>query len=329
MFAGTLIKEKVDGLYDAECRYAAAGYFLYTLPSVIFPDSKGNRVNVNLLQLLDPLEYVNKYSWGTAMVAYLNGQLSTATRERSSQIHGNTALLQVWIYDRFPSLIKDNPDVIINPGWNKTKPRGTRYLYTGCQDKEQKDALLESRQKLDNITVAEVVFDPYKNDRVSAMEDVVYYTGPLFYPYGFSMYNPMRIMRQLGYIQDSPVPDYEPRFKHKLDKCESNEAELVVVYEPEPKTKHWDDRHKHDSKIDISFWEHVNEGHESTTDYLEWYERFSDPRVIRIDPPGTRRSNKESSSASTSDTRDDPTILNLSRERMKILIKAFCCTAEI
>ncbi|RZC69473.1 hypothetical protein C5167_032577 [Papaver somniferum] len=328
MFAGTLIREKVEGLSDMQCRNAAAGYFLYTLGSVIFPESKGNRVSVNLLQLLDHLEDVNNYSWGTSMVAHLNCQLSTAFRERSSQIHGNTALLQVWIYDRFPSLIKDNIDVKINPEWNKTKPRGTRYLYTGCQDKEQKDALLEMRQKLDNITAEEVVFDPYKNDWVSAMEDVVYYSGPLFYPYGFSMYNPMRIMRQLGYIQYSPVPDYEPRFKHKLDNCESDDSELVDVYEPEPKTKHWDDRHKHDSKIDISFWEHVNEGHQSTADYLEWYERFSHPRVIRIDPPDTQRSNKASSSASTSDTRDDSTILKLVRERMKIIIKAFCCSAD-
>ncbi|XP_026450626.1 nucleolar protein 10-like [Papaver somniferum] len=71
-----------------------------------------------------------------------------------------------------------------------------------------------------------------------------------------------------------------------------------------------------------------HKGHESTTDYLEWYERFSHPRVIWIDPPGTRRSNKASSSASTSDTRDDSTILNLVRERMKILIKEFCCTSD-
>ncbi|XP_026390218.1 protein MAINTENANCE OF MERISTEMS-like [Papaver somniferum] len=145
MFAGTLIREQVEGLSDMQCRYAAAGYFLYTLASVIFPDSKDNRVSVSLLQLLDHLEDVKDYSWGTAMVAHLNCQLSTASRERYSQIHGNTALLQVWIYDCFPSLIKDNPDIKINPEWNKNKPRGTRYLYTGCQDKEQKDALLVVR----------------------------------------------------------------------------------------------------------------------------------------------------------------------------------------
>ncbi|RZC69897.1 hypothetical protein C5167_033728 [Papaver somniferum] len=131
MFSGTEKKEKEGGLYDMECRYAAAGYLLYVLASVIFPDSKGNRVSANLLQLLDPLEDVSKYSWGTAIIAHLNGQLSQGSRKLTSQINGNLALIQVWIYDNFPSLIKDNEDVELNPQWSKGSPTGTKYLFTG------------------------------------------------------------------------------------------------------------------------------------------------------------------------------------------------------
>ncbi|XP_026459432.1 uncharacterized protein LOC113360101 [Papaver somniferum] len=99
--------------------------------------NKGNRVSANLLQLLDPLEYVSKYSWGTAIIAHLNGHLSQGSRKLTSQINGNLALIQVWIYDHFPSLIKDNEDVELNPQWSKGSPTGTKYFFTGSQDRNK------------------------------------------------------------------------------------------------------------------------------------------------------------------------------------------------
>ncbi|XP_026410472.1 protein MAINTENANCE OF MERISTEMS-like [Papaver somniferum] len=150
---GLQVEGKDEGLSNMECRYAAAAYLLYVLASVGFPNTKGNRVSANLLQLLDPLEDVNKYSWGSAIVAHMNGQLFQASRERTSQINGILALIQVWIYDHFPSLFKDNEDVQLNPKWSKGSPSGTRYLFTGSQDREQTEALIEMRQKLDNITL--------------------------------------------------------------------------------------------------------------------------------------------------------------------------------
>lgn len=216
----------------------------------------------------------------------------------------------MWIYDHFPSLIKDNEDVELNPKWSKGSPTGTKYLFTGSQDREQTDALIQMRQKLDNITAKEVVFNPYKNNRVGAMEDVVYYHGPLFHPNGFSMYNPIRIMRQLGFIQDSPDEDYVPPFKHKLEKCEADEAGIKVAYEPEVDVKHWNDRHSR--LVDISWWVHADEGHEATPDYVEWYEGFSHGRVIWVDPTPGRRTNRASTSSSSQvDSRDATSILTL------------------
>ncbi|XP_026442368.1 protein MAIN-LIKE 1-like [Papaver somniferum] len=231
MYAGSLEKDGDNELLsEKEVCATKTAYFLYVLASVIFPDSKGNRVSVNLLQLLDTLEEVSKYSWGTAIVAHLNAQLAKASRERTSQMNGNLALLQVWIYEHFLSFIKDDGDIQLEPTWNNIKPRGTRYKYSGSQDKEetQKLKLLAMRQKLDNMTGKEVNFDPYKEDRVGGIQDLAYYHGPLFYPYGYSMNNPNRVIRQLGYIQDSPDEDYVP----------PDRKVLAVVYEPEPKTEH-------------------------------------------------------------------------------------------
>ncbi|XP_026398528.1 uncharacterized protein LOC113294352 [Papaver somniferum] len=191
MYARSLEKDGDNKLLsDFEVRATAATYLLYVLASVIFPDSKGNRVSVNRLQLLDTLEDVGKYSWGTAIVAHLNAQLAKASRERTSQMNGNLA---VCIYEHFPSLMKGDEDIQLQPTWNNTKARGTRYNYTGSQDKEeaQKLKLLAMRQKLDNMIAEEVTFDPYKEDRVRGLQDLGYH-DPLFYPYGYSMYNPHR-----------------------------------------------------------------------------------------------------------------------------------------
>ncbi|RZC66169.1 hypothetical protein C5167_009857 [Papaver somniferum] len=103
---------------------------------------------------------------------------------------------------------------------------------------------------------------------------------------------------------------------------------LVVAYEPEPETLHWNNRHLGTSRVEISWWDHVNEGNEVTDDYMTWYEGFSHGRVIRIDQTTGRRSNKASSAASTSDTRDDSSIIKLVRERVKIFMKLFCCKAD-
>ncbi|XP_026405440.1 protein MAIN-LIKE 1-like [Papaver somniferum] len=112
MYAGSLEKDRDNKiLYDLEVRATEVAYLLYVLASVTFPDSKGNRVIVPLLQLLDPFDEVSRYSWGTAVVAHLNAQLAKASQERTSQMNGNLALLQVWIYEHFPSLIKNDEDV--------------------------------------------------------------------------------------------------------------------------------------------------------------------------------------------------------------------------
>ncbi|XP_026436215.1 protein MAIN-LIKE 1-like [Papaver somniferum] len=124
IFAGSVEKDgDNEKLSDSQVRATAVAYFLYVLASVIFTDRKGNIVSVNLLQLLDPLEEVSRYSWGTAIVAHLNARLEKASRERTSQVNGNLALLQVWIYDHFPSLIKGDEDVQLDPTWNNTKPK--------------------------------------------------------------------------------------------------------------------------------------------------------------------------------------------------------------
>ncbi|XP_026384455.1 uncharacterized protein LOC113280032 [Papaver somniferum] len=45
-------------------------YVLYILRAVIFPDVSGARVNANFIQLLQPFDKIQDYSWGTAILAH-------------------------------------------------------------------------------------------------------------------------------------------------------------------------------------------------------------------------------------------------------------------
>lgn len=58
----------------------ASGYLLYVLGKCIFPDSSGSLVDASYMQLLDPLDKMHEYSWGTAMVAFLNNELTKGSR---------------------------------------------------------------------------------------------------------------------------------------------------------------------------------------------------------------------------------------------------------
>lgn len=60
-----------------------------------FPNTSGNRVDANLLQLLDPLDKVHEYSWGTACHAWLVKELRKASMLGISQVVGNVSLLHV------------------------------------------------------------------------------------------------------------------------------------------------------------------------------------------------------------------------------------------
>lgn len=94
MYVGSLKKGGDNNLLsDLEVRATAAAYLLYALGSVIFPDNKGNRFSVNLLQPLDPLDEVSRYSRGTAIVAHLNAHLAKPGNELLK-------LTGIWLYFR-------------------------------------------------------------------------------------------------------------------------------------------------------------------------------------------------------------------------------------
>ncbi|XP_026430891.1 protein MAINTENANCE OF MERISTEMS-like [Papaver somniferum] len=159
MFKGTKEKEEKGTLTDEQVNHAATAYLLCVLGCVIFPNTSGNRVDANLLQLLDPLDKVHEYSWGTECHAWLMEELRKASRVGISQVAGNVSLLQAWIYDHFPIL-----KLSIDPAWKKGDPRGTKYVFDDKHSRTKEQQLIRLREVLDSLTTQDVCFDPYKED---------------------------------------------------------------------------------------------------------------------------------------------------------------------
>ncbi|XP_026410970.1 uncharacterized protein LOC113306226 [Papaver somniferum] len=73
----------------------APSCFLYVLDNCIFPDSYGSLVDGKYLQILHPFDQMHNYSWGNAVVGFLNAELTKASRALTKQVNGNLCLFQV------------------------------------------------------------------------------------------------------------------------------------------------------------------------------------------------------------------------------------------
>ncbi|XP_026438986.1 protein MAINTENANCE OF MERISTEMS-like [Papaver somniferum] len=236
----------------------ALAYLLYVLGKCIFPDSSGSLVEASYLQLLNPLYKMGEYSWGTA----------------------------VWIYEHLPSLFKTNSYVKVDESVAVNKPRAQRYSFKGTKDKEMQQQLIKLRNAIDKLTADEVIFDSYRDARNQGLiqrrdEVVALYYGPLMTTFdGYSMYDPHRVMRQLGYIQEEPHFDEEKSFfTEKMAECTTSQKTINVSYDPAPVQKHWDNRRVR--KSDVSLLDEVTTGHEATEKYMAWYLGWARPTVIR------------------------------------------------
>ncbi|XP_026442065.1 protein MAIN-LIKE 2-like [Papaver somniferum] len=211
-------KEKISKgemvMDEVTARRTATAYLLYTLGSVIFPDNSGNKVNAQYLQLLRDLKSFHKYSWGTAALSFISEKLGTASRLTSTNIGRYFTMLQVWIYDHFLELKFSKED----DKWVDTFPTSGKWIFKENKKRNKKEILIDLREKLDYLTVEQVVFQPYKKDEedddVVEDEDMPFgmYYGPLFYLEGFIALDPCRVVRQYGFIQTILVLE-ESKFK--------------------------------------------------------------------------------------------------------------------
>ncbi|XP_026458465.1 uncharacterized protein LOC113358975 [Papaver somniferum] len=208
-FGGTKKKvEKGKLVMDRETlRHHVTAFWLYMLGTVIFPEemSKGSRIKCN-------------------------------------QIGGYLTLVQVWIYDHFRKLglprAKDP--------YPYDQPTIRKWLFLDAQKKSKEEQLTSLREKLDKLTVNDVVFHPYAvpddvsvgEDDLNAFSGVTPYYGPIWYPNGYTIYNPRRILRQLCCVQMDPDVEKE-NFTLMVQGTKNTEKYFEPNHEPTPAVAHW------------------------------------------------------------------------------------------
>lgn len=82
--------------------------------------------------------------------------------------------------------------------WPYGKPTTVKYEFLNSRVKGKTNKVLRLREPQDNATVEDVVFHPYTLQSYEEEEDlepidfspIAAYNGPLFYPGGYTMYNP-------------------------------------------------------------------------------------------------------------------------------------------
>ncbi|RZC49368.1 hypothetical protein C5167_017792 [Papaver somniferum] len=203
------------------------------------------KVDAHYLQLLEHLDEMNKYSWA---------QMSKGSRIKCNQIGGYLTFVQVWIYDHFPKLGLGSE----KKPYPYDQPTTGKWLFLDAQKKSKEEQLTSLREKLDELTVNDVVFHPYTvPDDVSVDEDdlngfstVSPYYGPIWYPNGYAIYNPRRVLRQLCCVQMDPNVENE-NFTLLVEGTKNSEKYFEPKHEPTP-----------------------------AEDYMEYYEEISHPFVI-------------------------------------------------
>ncbi|XP_063942921.1 protein MAIN-LIKE 2-like [Daucus carota subsp. sativus] len=89
--------------FDAQTIFHIRAQLLCVIGS-LFPDGSGNYVNLNLLWIVRDLQSLDGYSWGSVVLTYLYRKMCDSTHKVATGLIGYATLVQVWIYERFPTL---------------------------------------------------------------------------------------------------------------------------------------------------------------------------------------------------------------------------------
>ncbi|KAF6171655.1 hypothetical protein GIB67_042170 [Kingdonia uniflora] len=127
-------------------RSVARAYILYVLGSLPFPTKMGTGVSARYLYLFAKDKVAKKWSWGSAVLAYMYYNLGVTSQDDGTQFACYSTLLESWIFAYFPKLTGIPKEI-----------DSDAYEYCTCwkwdvsvTDRYGGTALLKFREALDN-----------------------------------------------------------------------------------------------------------------------------------------------------------------------------------
>ncbi|KAL9669847.1 hypothetical protein QQ045_007397 [Rhodiola kirilowii] len=115
-FTNHLVQIPVDADDETLKKYARA-YLLNLIGSTLFSDKSGTTIPLYFLPLLEDLDRVRNYSWGSVVLACLYSNMCGACMIRHSQFAGAPLIIQFWVWDRLSRIgaLKITVPVVLPP----------------------------------------------------------------------------------------------------------------------------------------------------------------------------------------------------------------------
>ncbi|CAN0912309.1 Protein MAINTENANCE OF MERISTEMS [Linum grandiflorum] len=180
---------------------AAKMWLFCLLGSSLFVDKTSDRVRVQLVEFIRVTDEITKYAWGTATLAWLYRQLGMATRVDIVGRAGCLHFLQSWIHEYFPhtrkSVVHPEPRREGEPlcgRWDSTDA-----IASGPDGRDKR--LAYYRRLLDSLESEDATWLPFGADPAERVPHRLF-DGVIRFSDIAEHYDPMRVLRQFGYVQD-------------------------------------------------------------------------------------------------------------------------------
>ncbi|XP_012854148.1 PREDICTED: serine/threonine-protein phosphatase 7 long form homolog [Erythranthe guttata] len=146
--------DDLDRMYGDDSSFASEfqvrAYIAYLLGKLLFVDKSESKVKADFFPLLEQIDMISDYSWGSATLAYLYRQLGMATRAEAAQMGGCLTLLECWIYEYFPCFRPPMVNAHVNG-----EPWCKRWQVIHHIPKDE-DILVDYRRRLDSMRASDV-----------------------------------------------------------------------------------------------------------------------------------------------------------------------------
>ncbi|XP_058783701.1 protein MAIN-LIKE 2-like [Vicia villosa] len=110
--------------------YKTRMYIMLLFGRFLFPEGTGNSVNFMYLCLLEDIDEIKTYSWGSAVLAYLYSSLCKCATKDTCTFNGCAFLLQSWGWWRMPVLAPENPHIYVFHYASRFSSTGLDYTNT-------------------------------------------------------------------------------------------------------------------------------------------------------------------------------------------------------
>ncbi|KAL9687271.1 hypothetical protein QQ045_031670 [Rhodiola kirilowii] len=285
-FTNHLAQIPIDADDETLKKYARA-YLLNLIGSTLFTDKSGKAISLHFLPLLEDLDNVVNYSWGSAVLACLYSNMCTACMIGHSQLAGAPLIIQFWCWDRLSRIgvPKVSVPVVMPPAdaeFDQLYADRGRTCKKWIGPKRwvgvPKGSLLQYRDAIQKMVPGDFVWRPYDYTLLELLNPLCSQGQlrtwradvPLICYNIIEWHHPARVMRQYGFTQGvppNPIGSSDPC--HGIDRRKNRDwavyhASYIAL---------WNSRHER--LIDGDMEGPYANIDEPTADYFTWYSRHT------------------------------------------------------